>query len=42
MIEVPDDYEGRAYCSFECAVYAGAYSMKDGWLSEQKNNEKAS
>ncbi len=27
MIEVPDDHEGPAYCSIECAVYAGAMTV---------------
>jgi hypothetical protein len=28
MIEVPQDFSGRAFCSIECACYAGAYSVK--------------
>jgi hypothetical protein len=27
-VEVPDDFEGKAYCSIECACYAGAYSVR--------------
>lgn len=25
FIEVPDDYEGKAYCSIECAMYDGCF-----------------
>jgi hypothetical protein len=33
QIEVPDDYKfEKVYCSFECAIYDGSYSMKDGWI----------
>ena len=30
MIEVPDDHEGPSYCSFECAMYDGAWSARGG------------
>jgi hypothetical protein len=25
LVEVPDDYTGRVYCSIECAAYAGEF-----------------
>ena len=34
-IMVPDDYTGtRQYCSFECAIYDGAYSVQKGWIEK--------
>ena len=27
-VEVPDDYEGPAFCSFECAILAGRLKLK--------------
>ena len=26
-VEVKDDYEGKVYCSFECAIYDGAMTI---------------
>lgn len=36
MIEVPDDFpeDGKAYCSIECACYAGDYSVRSGWKKD--------
>jgi hypothetical protein len=28
-VEVDDDYEGKAYCSFSCAILAGEMKMKN-------------
>ena len=28
--EVPDEHPGPAYCSIECAIYAGAISVSKG------------
>ena len=30
-VEVPDDWEGPAYCSVTCAIMDGAYSLKGGY-----------
>ena len=35
MVEVPDDHDGPVYCSFECAIYDGAYSAKTGWIDRK-------
>lgn len=32
MVEVPDDYTGKSFCSLSCAILAGYYSVKDGWI----------
>jgi hypothetical protein len=34
MIQVEDDHTGPMYCSFECAMYDGAYSLKEGWIKK--------
>lgn len=28
MVEVKDDHEGKAFCSFTCAMMAGEFSVK--------------
>jgi hypothetical protein len=37
--KVDDDY---IYCSFECAIYDGVFSIKDGWdhIKIEKDNER--
>lgn len=27
-VEVPDDFEGQAFCSLECAAYAGVLKLR--------------
>lgn len=36
-IEVPDDFpdEKKAFCSIECACYAGYYSVTKGWINKE-------
>ena len=41
-VEVPDDHQGRVYCSFECAIYDGAYSLKDGWIAKPDTDKQLS
>jgi hypothetical protein len=36
MVEVSDDHAGPAYCSFECAIYDGAYSIRTGWITKDE------
>lgn len=39
LVEVGDDFAGeRQYCSLECAIYDGAYSVTKGWIPQNKEN----
>ena len=33
-VEVPDDYEGKAFCSYTCAAEAGYFNVKTGWIKD--------
>ncbi len=35
-IEVPDDYEGKSFCSFTCACEAGYFDISKGWIRDPK------
>lgn len=37
MCEVPEDYNGKAFCSFTCACYAGYFHMMKGWIKDPKD-----
>lgn len=34
MIEVADDYNGKAFCSITCACVAGYFSVRTGWVKD--------
>ncbi len=35
--EIP---EGTRFCSYECAIYAGEFSVRTGWKNPKKQEEK--
>jgi hypothetical protein len=37
MVEVEDDYNGKAFCSITCACIAGYYNVKTGWIKNPEN-----
>ena len=34
MIEVPDDFVGKTFCSITCACVAGYFSVRSGWVKD--------
>ena len=34
MIEVPDDFVGKTFCSITCACIAGYFDVKSGWVKD--------
>ena len=36
MVEVPDDYEGKSFCSITCACIAGYFDVQlpSGWIKD--------
>lgn len=37
IVDAPDEAK-KAYCSFECACYDGAYNVKTGWTDKSKGD----
>ncbi len=35
-VEVPDDYNGKNFCSITCACIAGYYDVTKGWIKDPK------
>ena len=33
-VEVPDDYNGKSFCSITCACMAGYYDVRSGWIKD--------
>ena len=38
MVEVEDDYMGKAFCSITCACVVGYYSVRSGSVKNTKEN----
>jgi hypothetical protein len=36
IVEVPDDYNGKSFCSITCACMAGYYDVTKGWIKDPK------
>jgi len=34
LVEVEDEYEGKAFCSISCACEAGYYHVRKGWIKD--------
>jgi len=34
MVEVNDEYGGKAFCSITCACLAGYYDVSKGWIKD--------
>lgn len=34
MVEVPEDYMGKSFCSITCACIAGYYDIQKGWIKD--------
>ncbi len=34
MVEVPEDYNGKSFCSITCACIAGYYDVQKGWIKD--------
>ncbi len=39
LCEVAEDYTGKAFCSIECACYAGYFHVQRGWIRDPKTGE---
>lgn len=40
VLEMPDDFMGKAFCSFTCALASGFFSLKEGWIKDPENGQK--
>ncbi len=40
-VEVPWNYEGKAYCSMTCAIMGGAMSVRKEWTDEEIEEAEA-
>jgi hypothetical protein len=38
MVDVPDDYNGPAFCSIECAAYSGMLDKLPGFRKKVAND----
>lgn len=41
LVEVEDDYEGKAFCSLTCAMLAGYFSATKGWIKNPEDSTES-